>query len=201
METVEFTEMKYGTKAEYQMLRDKEHEFCSGTARRLMKELASQAEETFGGYQVTRLEHALQSGTRAWREDAGVDWVVGALLHDIGDGLSPQNHDRFAAEILRPFVREEVTWVIENHGVFQMVYYGHHYGWDQFEREKHAGHPCYQSAVDFCERWDQNCFDPNYESKPLEFFTEMVEEVFARKAYDEAHLQKGKVFGLPALAA
>ena len=199
METVSFTEMKNGSKADYELLRDKEHEFCAGTARRLIKELASQATETFAGYKVTRLEHALQSATRAWREEADVDWVVGALLHDIGDGLAPQNHDRFAAEILRPFVREEVTWVIEHHGVFQMVYYGHHYGWDQYAREQHAGHPYYQSAVDFCERWDQGCFDPDYDSKPLEFFTEMVEEVFARKAYDEAHLHTGKVFGLPTI--
>lgn len=201
MEIVNFIEMKHGTKAEYEMLREKEHEFCTGTARRLMKELASQAEETITGYRVTRLEHALQSATRAWRDGADVDWIVGALLHDIGDGLSPQNHDRFAAEIIRPFVREEVTWVVENHGVFQMVYFAHHYGWNQYEREKHAGHPCFQSAVDFCERWDQNCFDPDYDSKPLAFFSDMVEEVFARKAYDEAHLQAGEVFGLPVLAA
>jgi predicted HD phosphohydrolase len=200
METVSFTEMKHGTKADYEMLHELEKSYMAGTARRLMKELASQADETLTGYKVTRLEHALQSATRAWREGADTDWIVGALLHDIGDGLSPQNHDRFAAEILRPFVREEVTWVIENHGVFQMVYYAHHYGWDQFEREKHAGHRYYQSAVDFCERWDQCCFDPDYDSKPLEFFAEKVEEVFARKAYEEGHLYAGEVFGLPALA-
>ena len=201
METVNFTEMKHGTKAEYELLHDREQDFFAGTAQRLLKELASQAEETITGYKVTRLEHALQSATRAWREGADDDWIVGALFHDIGDGLSPQNHDRFAAEILRPFVRDEVTWVVENHGVFQMVYYGHHYGWDQYAREKHAGHPCYQSAVDFCERWDQNCFDPGYDSKPLEFFADKVEAVFARKAYDENHLYAGEVFGLPASAA
>jgi predicted HD phosphohydrolase len=200
METVSFTEMKHGTKADYEMLHELEKPYMAGTARRLMKELASQADETITGYKVTRLEHALQSATRAWREGADTDWIVGALLHDIGDGLSPQNHDRFAAEILRPFVRDEVTWVIENHGVFQMVYYAHHYGWDQFEREKHVGHRYYQSAVDFCERWDQGCFDPDYDSKPLEFFAEKVEEVFARKAYGEGHLYAGEVFGLPSLA-
>ena len=109
MATVNFTEMKHGTKAEYELLHDREQDFFAGTAQRLLKELASQAEETITGYKVTRLEHALQSATRAWREGADDDWIVGALFHDIGDGLSPQNHDRFAAEILRPFVRDSVV--------------------------------------------------------------------------------------------
>nr|CAA6812205.1 MAG: Mlr5040 protein [uncultured Thiotrichaceae bacterium] len=199
METVSFTEMKHGTKADYEMLEQLEKPYLAGTAKRLMRELASQADESLAGYKVTRLEHSLQSATRAWRDGAEVDWVVGALLHDIGDGLAPQNHDRFAAEILRPFVREEVTWVVEHHGAFQMLYYAHHYdGWDPNERDKYADSPYYQSAVDFCERWDQNCFDPEYDSKPLEFFTEMVEKVFSRKAYDEDHLHPGEAMGLPA---
>ncbi len=201
METVNFTEMKYGTQADYEMLHTKEQAFCAGTAQRLLQALAAQAEDSLSGYQVTRLEHALQSATRAWREGADIDWIVGALLHDIGDGLAPQNHDRFAAEILRPFVREEVTWVVENHGVFQMIYYAHHYGWNPDERAQHVGHPYYQSAVDFCERWDQCCFDPAYDSKPLAFFAQQVETVFARKAYDAQHLRRGEVLGLPALAA
>ena len=202
MTTVSFTEMKHGTHEDYAMLHELEAPYLAGTARRLMRELASQGDESLSGYKVTRLEHALQSATRVWRDGADKDWIVGALLHDIGDGLSPQNHDRFAAEILRPFVREEVTWVVENHGVFQMIYYAQHYeGWNQHERDKHAGHRYYQSAVDFCERWDQNCFDPDYDSKPLAFFTDMMEEVFARKAYDEGHLHEGEVFGVPGKTA
>lgn len=200
METVSFTEMKHGTQADYAMLQELEKPYLAGTAKRLMRELASQGDESLSGYQVTRLEHALQSATRAWRDGAERDWVVAALLHDIGDGLAPQNHDRFAAEILRPFIREEITWVVEHHGTFQMVYYAQHYeGWNQYEREKYADSPYYQSAVDFCERWDQNCFDPDYDSKPLEFFRPMVEEIFARKAYDEAHLCAGEVIGLPVI--
>ncbi|MEM7208905.1 MAG: HD domain-containing protein [Pseudomonadota bacterium] len=196
---VSFTQMKYGTRDDYEMLHSLEGKYLEGTPRRLLRELAQQGEETLEGYPVTRLEHALQSGTRAYREGAEVDWVVGALLHDIGDGLAPQNHDRFAAEVLRPYVREEVTWVVENHGVFQMIYYGHHIGWDQHARERHLGHPCYQSAVDFCERWDQCCFDPNYDYKPLEFFAPMVQEVFSRKAYADDVIQEGVVKGLPPL--
>jgi predicted HD phosphohydrolase len=196
---VSFVNMKEGTQADYEMLHGLEADFNQGTARRLLRELASQAEETLSGYQVTRMEHALQSATHAHLDGADIDWVVGALLHDIGDGLSPLNHDRFAAEILRPFVREEVTWVVENHGVFQMYYYAHHFGRDQNARDRHTAHPSFQAAVDFCERWDQNCFNPAFESKPLSFFEPMVEEVFARKAYDPAVTQAGIVKGLPAL--
>ena len=78
---------------------------------------------TLEGYRITRLQHGLQSATRAERDGADIDWIVGALLHDIGDGLAPQNHDRFSAEVIRPFVRWDVAWVVEHHGIFQMLYY------------------------------------------------------------------------------
>ncbi len=193
---VSFTQMKDGTRDDYLYLRGLEDAHNSGTADRLLRELRLQTDETIPGYRITRLEHALQSATRAFREGAGADWVVATLLHDIGDGLAPQNHDRFAAEILRPFVREEVTWVVEHHGVFQMVYYGHHYGWDRDARDKYRDHPFFQTCVDFCERWDQSSFDPDYQSEPLSFFETMVHDVFQRKAYDEAVLQSGLVKGL-----
>jgi len=200
VKTVDFTEMKHGTKKDYEFLRTQEHEFNEMTADRILRELASQAEETIGGYKITRLQHALQSATRAERERADCDWIVAALLHDIGDGLAPQNHDKLAAEIIRPFVREEVTWVVEHHGVFQMVYYAQHYdGWNQFEREKYSDNPCYQSCVDFCERWDQSSFDPDYDTHDLQHFEPMVREVFDRPAYDESFIQAGVVHGLPAL--
>ena len=194
---VSFTQMKDGTREEYLMLHELEKPFHEGTADRLLLELAKQGDETLAGYKITRLEHGLQSATRARRDGADIDWVVAALLHDIGDGLAPQNHDRFAAEIMRPFMREEVTWVVEHHGTFQMVYYAHHYDWDRELRQKYADSPYYQSCVDFCERWDQSSFDPDYPMDPLESFADAVREVFARKAYDEAVTQPGVVKGLP----
>ena len=205
MKTVDFTAMKDGTKAEYEFLRTQEHTFNEMTADRILRELASQAEDTIGGYKITRLQHALQSATRAERDFANTDqadkdWIVAALLHDIGDGLAPQNHDKMAAEIIRPFVREEVSWVVEHHGAFQMVYYAHHYdGRNQYEREKYKDSPYYQSCVDFCERWDQSSFDPDYDMHPLEHFEPMVREVFDRKAYDNTVLEPGVVRGLPAI--
>jgi predicted HD phosphohydrolase len=186
-----------GRKDEYLLLRDFELEHVKGAAERVLRELGLQAEETLPGYKITRLEHGLQAATRAFRDGADIDWVVATVLHDIGDGLAPQNHDHFAAEIIRPFMREEVVWTVEHHGVFQMVYYAHHYGWNRFEREKYKSSPYYRSCVDFCERWDQASFDPDFRSEPLSFFAPMVREVFARNAYDPAIIQKGVVKGLP----
>jgi predicted HD phosphohydrolase len=200
MTTVSFTEMKNGTREEYAMLHEYERQNASGTAERVLRELARQAEETIGGYKVTRLEHALQSATRARREGADADWVVCALLHDIGDGLAPQNHDRFAAEIVRPFVREECTWVVEHHGAFQMIYYGHHLDWNQFERDKYRDSIHFDACAAFCERWDQNCFDPEYAYDPLESFAPVVGEVFDRKAYAPQVIRAGTALGLPQAA-
>ena len=197
---VSFTQMKDGTKEDYELLEKLEKPYLALTADRIMDELRRQGEVSLEGYRITRLEHGLQSGTRALREGADIDWVVGALLHDIGDGLAPQNHDRFSAEVIRPFVRDEVAWTVEHHGIFQMFYYGHHYGWDKDARDRFKDHPCWQSCADFCERWDQSSFDPDYEYEPLEVFEPMVREVFARKAYDPDVVQEGVVKGLPPLS-
>ncbi|WP_028464464.1 HD domain-containing protein [Nisaea denitrificans] len=196
--TVSFSQMKDGTKEDYVLLERLEEPYRAGTADRLLAELAAQADDTLSGYKITRLEHGLQSATRARRDGADIDWVVAALLHDIGDRLAPQNHDRMAAEILRPFVREEVSWVVKHHGIFQSYYFGHHYGWDRNARDRFADNPCFQSCADFCERWDQVSFDPDYESDPLESFADEVRTVFARKAYDPAVTRAGEVIGLPA---
>lgn len=201
MKTVDFTAMKDGSREDYLFLQPLEEDHIRGTADRVLRELQLQESETLPGYKIARLTHGLQAATRAWREGADVDWVVAALLHDIGDGLAPQNHDRFAAEILRPYLREEVVWTVEHHAAFQMYYYAHHYGWNQHEREKYRGSPYFQSCVEFCERWDQSSFDPDYETAPLEFFVPMVWEVFSRKAYDPAIRQEGLVKGLPLLPA
>lgn len=200
MESVKFTAMKDGTQEEYLLLRELEAPHLAMTAERVLRELRHQAEETMTGYQITRLEHGLQAATRAYRDGADEDWICAALLHDIGDGLAPQNHDRFAAEILRPFIRDECAWVVEHHGTFQMLYYAHHYGWDPNEREKYKDSPHYQACADFCERWDQNSFDPDYKSEPLEFFEPMVRALFARKAYDPAIMRVGEAKGLPPIA-
>ncbi|MFD2207616.1 HD domain-containing protein [Kiloniella antarctica] len=197
MKTINFTQMKDGTKEEYDFLAEMEKPYLSLTVDRVLTELKNQGEDSLSGYKITRLEHGLQSATRAYRDGADIDWVVGTLLHDVGDGLAPQNHDRFSAEVIRPFVRQEVAWVVEHHGIFQMYFYGHHYGWDKNAREEFKDHPCYQSCADFCERWDQSSFDPEYDFETLDFFTPMVRDVFSRKAYDPKVIKENQVFGLP----
>jgi len=200
MKTVSFAQMKDGTKEDYDLLEQAEKPYHARTAKRVLAELRRQGEDTLSGYPITRLQHGLQAATRARRDGADIDWVVGALLHDIGDGLAPQNHDRFSAEVIRPFVREEVAWVVEHHGIFQMIYYAHHYGWEENARERFRGHIHFKACADFCERWDQSSFDPGYGTDPLESFEPLVREVFARKAYDPAVLQEGVSMGLPPLA-
>lgn len=194
--TVSFTQMKDGTAEDYHLLHDLEKPFHALTADRILDEMRRHGEATLEGYPITRLQHGLQSATRAERDGADTDWIVGALLHDIGDGLAPQNHDRFSAEVIRPFVRWDVAWVVEHHGIFQMLYYAHHYGWDRNAREQFKDHPCFASCAEFCERWDQASFDPNYDTQPLEHFEPMLRAVFARKAHDPLVLREGFVSSL-----
>ncbi|MDA0186214.1 MAG: HD domain-containing protein [Proteobacteria bacterium] len=195
-ETVSFTAMKDGTREEYALLAQLEKPFLALTADRVLDELRRADEVTLEGYKISRLTHGLQSATRAMRDGADIDWVVGALLHDIGDGLAPQNHDRLSAEVIRPFVRWDVAWVVEHHGIFQMLYYAHHYGWDRDARERFRDHPCFDSCAEFCERWDQSSFDPDYPTEPLSRFEPMLREVFGRKAYDPEVLREGFVSSL-----
>ena len=194
--TVSFTAMKDGTREEYELLARLEKPFLALTADRVLDELRRADEVTLEGYKISRLTHGLQSATRAMRDGADIDWVVGALLHDIGDGLAPKNHDRMSAEVIRPFVRWDVAWVVEHHGIFQMLYYAHHYGWDRDARERFRDHPCFDSCAEFCERWDQSSFDPDYPTEPLSRFEPMLREVFGRKAYDPEVLREGFVSSL-----
>lgn len=193
---VSFTQMKDGTRDDYLLLQELEKPFVAMTADRVLAELHRQGMATLEGYHITRLDHGLQAASRSEADGADIDWVVGALLHDIGDGLAPQNHDRLSAEVIRPFVRWEVSWVVEHHGIFQMLYYGHHYGWDRDARDRYKDHPCFQRCAEFCERWDQSSFDPAYPSKSLDYFEPMVRSVFSRKAYDPAVIQENVVTDL-----
>lgn len=190
MDHVKFTAMKDGDKEDYDFLTEHEIAYTKGTAGRLLTALET-LDESLSGYQVTRLGHSLQSATRAWRDGADVDWVVSALLHDVGDIFAPYNHDEYAAAILKPFVRAQCTWVVEKHGDFQMLYYGHHVGGNPHKRDAYAGHLYFDDCAAFCERWDQASFDPNYDTLPLDFFRGMVEDVFARAAYDPNVIQEG----------
>ena len=185
MPQVSFTQMRDGTYDDYQIVHAYESEYIEGLPDRLLTAL-KELDSGMGGYKVTRLEHSLQSASRAEDDGADVEYIVAALLHDIGDALAPQNHSQFAASILRPYVREEVTWVVQHHGLFQQHYYGQHLGLDPDARELYRSHQWFDACERFCERWDQTAFDPDYPSRPLEHFEPMVREVFGRKAFNPA---------------
>ena len=174
--------MKKGTKDDYLLLDKNEKDFAKKTADRILKFLSSLT-ETLEGYQVSRLEHSLQSATRALKAGESEEMIVAALLHDIGDELAPMNHSEYAAAILKPYVSEKTHWIVEKHGEFQAFYYAHHLGGNRNKRDKYKGHKYFDACVNFCEKYDQCSFDPNYESYPLERFEPMVRRIFARKPY------------------
>ena len=190
MKTVKFRQMKDGDRDDYVFLSKHEAEYASHTPERLLRAL-EELDESLSGYQVTRLGHSLQTATRAWRDGADLDWVVSALLHDIGDIYAPFNHDEYAATVLRPFVREQCAWCVQTHGDFQLVYYAEHVGANPNKRERWRDSPYFEDCASFCERWDQSSFDPNYPSLDIEFFRPMVAEVFARRPYDPEVIRSG----------
>ena len=177
MKVVSFTRMADGTREDYEFLDRKEKEFVKDLPDRIMASLRA-LDGSFSGYAVSRLEHSLQSATRAHRAGEPEEVVVAALLHDMGDMLAPLSHSEMAAAVLRPFVSEKTYWIIKHHGLFQKYYYAHHLGGDRHARDRFADHPWYADAVRFCEEYDQNCFDPQYASEPLEFFEPLLRRVF-----------------------
>ena len=182
MKTVNFTEMKNGSKEDYLMLDKHEQNYISGTADRILRFMGG-LNSTLEGYKITRLEHSLQAATRAFRDKADEEMIVAVLLHDIGDELAPLNHSEYAASILKPYVSEKTHWIIEKHGEFQMYYYAHHLGKNKNQRDKYKDHPYYQDTVDFCEKWDQASFDPDYKNMTLEEFAPMIKKIFSREPY------------------
>ena len=130
MTEVSFTQMKDGTQADYKMLEQLETNHIRGLPDRVLTALAALS-DGLAGYKIDRLQHSLQTATRAQADGASVDWVVAALVHDIGDDLAPLSHSEFAAALLKPFVSEEIVWVIEKHGLFQAYYYAHRIGGDR----------------------------------------------------------------------
>jgi len=182
MKQAKFTQMKDGTKEDYLLLEKHEKKFIESTADRLIKFMNSLS-NTLEGYQITRLEHSLQTATRALNDKADDEMVASALLHDIGDELAPLNHSEYAAAVLKPYVSEKTHWIIEKHGEFQMYYYAHHLGGNKNQRDKYKGHKYYQDTVDFCENWDQKSFDPNFKSLSLQEFEPFVKKIFSRKPY------------------
>lgn len=132
------------------------------------------------GHPLDQLEHSLQAATRACLDGRDEPYIVCTLLHDLGDVLCPHDHAQFAVDLLRPFVSDELLWMLKMHPLFQSFYYAAAFGRDPNARDRHRDHPCYAATVEFVECYDQCSFDPDYDSRPLEFFAPMVQRVMAQ---------------------
>lgn len=189
MQTVDFVQMKDGTAQDYQFLHVLESDYIRALPDRLLLAL-ERLGDSIQGYQVSRLHHSLQSASLAEADGADIETIVAALVHDLGDELAPENHSQLAAAIIRPYVRAEVTWIIEMHGLFQMKYYAHFYGRDPHGYLAYKDHPWYDACWRFCERYDQSAFDPATPTRPLSHFEPMLRQVFSRKPFDPAIMKE-----------
>jgi predicted HD phosphohydrolase len=180
---VSFRRMEDGTREDYLLLDESERRYAEGLGERVLESL-KKLDHLLYGYPVSRLQHSLQTATRALRAGADDELVTAALLHDIGDELAPYNHAEMAAAILRPYVRPEVSWIVAHHGLFQNYYYVHHLGGDRHARERLRDHPWYDACVHFCAAWDQCSFDPDYPHESLGYFEPLVRRIFARTPHD-----------------
>ena len=177
---VSWTAMEHGTAEDYEFL-DQQHyaHVRAGLVDNLLNILQCLRGPTLG-YPIDRYDHSLQSATRALRNGESTDLVAAALLHDIGDAFAPENHSAAGAAVLQPYVDERTHWVIAHHGLFQGYYYFHHLGGDRDAREQYLESPHFDACVDFCENYDQNCFDPKYPNLAVEDFRPLLDEVFSR---------------------
>jgi len=176
---VSFTSLDAATVEDFAILHPLMAEEHKGLADRVLKNLELLKGPNLG-LRVDRYEHSLQTATRAHRDGADEETVVVALLHDLGDGLAPDNHGAFISEILRPFVSEENYFVARHHPLFQGYFYYDKVGKDRDARERYRDHSAFQATADFCEKWDCPAFDPAYDSMPIGAFEPMVQRLFAR---------------------
>ncbi|MEL6361946.1 MAG: phosphohydrolase [Pseudomonadota bacterium] len=174
-----FKSMTEGTQEDWTAIATEFIPFAATGGRRILDHLKLLKGDC-GGFPVDRLEHCLQTATRAHRDSRDDEYVVCALLHDVGDTLGAYNHPDIAAAILKPFVSEENHWMVEKHGIFQGYYFFQYLGMDRDVREEFRGHPHFERTAEFCEKYDQAAFDKDYESMPLEAFEPMVMKLFER---------------------
>jgi predicted HD phosphohydrolase len=183
---VRFTRMADGSAEDYQLLARRLVPHAAnmrGELQRFVVRLLHEEASYELGYQINRLQHSLQTATRALRDRADEETVVVALLHDVGDGIGFFNHSEFVASLLRPFISEQNHWVLKHHGLFQGYYYYHHLGLDRNARDRFRDHPHFDACVRFCDRWDQCSFDPHYDTLPFEAFESLVDRLFSREPH------------------
>jgi predicted HD phosphohydrolase len=173
-----FRRMDESTEQDWKIIGRHNAGFSAGLADRVLTHLQL-LDGQFDGFPVSRLEHSLQTATLCHQAGKDEEYVVCALLHDIGDTLASYNHADIAADILKPFVSEQNHWIVAHHGILQGYYFFHHIGLDRNMREQYRDHEHFEACAEFC-RFDQAAFDPDFESLPLETFEPMVRNVFAK---------------------
>jgi len=174
-----FRSMDEGTREDWAVIGQHFMPFAAALPDRVLTHLKL-LDGDYGGFPIDRLQHSLQTATRAHRAGESEPYVVMALLHDIGDTLGSYNHPDIAAAILKPFVDDKLHWITQHHGIFQGYYFFHYLGMDRDMREEFRGHEHFEDTARFCELYDQVAFDPAYDSAPLEYFEPMVRRTLAR---------------------
>ncbi|MGR3616447.1 MAG: HD domain-containing protein [Paracoccaceae bacterium] len=177
--TATWTSFKETTKADWDAVEAYEEEFNAALPDRILATIKS-LDEDWTPYPINRYQHSLQSATRAYEDGADDEIIVAALVHDTGDLLSPYNHGELSAAMMKPYVSEKTYWILKHHCVFQGYYYNHHYGGDRNARDKYRDSPYYADCEYFCEMYDQSSFDPDYPTKPLEFFEPILRRVLKK---------------------
>ncbi|MGH9216473.1 MAG: HD domain-containing protein [Acidimicrobiales bacterium] len=173
-----FHAMTEGTKEDWDKIAVGAIELAAGLPDRVLAHLRLLGGD-YGGFAVDRLEHSLQTASRAHRADRDDEYVFCALIHDIGDLLGPLNHADVAAAVVKPFVSEQNHWMVEKHAIFQGYYFFHHLGLDPDMREQFRGHEWFDYTAEFCHEYDQPAFDPGYDTLPLEHFEPLVRQVMS----------------------
>ena len=173
-----FRRMQDSTADDWRIITGEFMPFASRLPERVLAHLGL-LEGDYGGFPVDRHWHCRRTATLALRDGRDEEYVVCALLHDIGDTLGSFNHPDVAAAILKPFVGEANLWMVEHHGVFQGYNFFHHIGLDRDLRDRFNGHPHYERTAEFVERYDDPAFDPSGEALPIAEFEPMVRRLMA----------------------
>ncbi len=175
----QFHAMEDGTKEDWKAINQAMMPFLVELPDRVLIHLNMLAGDC-GGFAIDRMEHSLQTATRAMKDGRDEEYIVCALLHDMGDILAPRNHADMAAALVKPFVSEQNHWMVEKHAIFQGYYFFHFMGVDRNMRDQFRGHEWFDYTEEFCAKYDGPAFDPTYKNAPLTEFEPMVRNVFSR---------------------
>lgn len=174
-----FTKMIDGTAEDWSIIAESNMNEAADLPSKILDHLMMLGDD-YGGFAVDRLTHSIQTATRAHRDGKDDEYVVCALLHDIGDNLAPSNHADFAATLLQPFVSEKNYWIVKHHGIFQGYYFWEYLGLDKNTRDQYKDSDHWKDCAEFCAKYDQNSFDPEYDNMSIEDFEPMVRNVFSK---------------------